>query len=72
MQETVRRTNAGTGRDDYLINPELLRQTCRVQRGGAAGCDERASCRVFAILDRVNARGAGHGFVDDLGNTGGG
>ena len=49
---------------------ELAGQPRGVQRRRAAEGDQRAVGGVLAVLDGMDARGARHGLVDDLGDAG--
>ena len=68
----MRGTDAGIDGDHHAGDAELLRQTYGMQGSRATESDQGAAGGVLAVFDCVDASGAGHGLVDDLGDASGG
>ena len=60
----------GSRRHDHRVYAELGREARGMERGRAAERDERPPCERFAALDRMDARGIGHGLIDDFADPG--
>ena len=64
--------NPGPLRDEAPRDTKFFAEPRRVKRGRAAEGDHRIFAEVFAILDRMNAGGVGHVFINHLGQAPGG
>ena len=63
-RQPERRQDAGRGRDEHRLDPELLRERARMQRPGATKRDEREVARVVAALDGDDPQRAQHLRLD--------
>ena len=70
LEEAEGRADPGALRDDEGLQPELLGDPARMQRGRAAGGDEHAVVDVVAMVGRVDTRRVRHVLVDDLDDSG--
>ena len=64
--ETERGEDAGGRGHEHGVHSELVGERARVQRAGAAECDEREVARIEALLDGDDAERAHHLGVHDL------
>ena len=65
-EEAHGRPHSRVGGDEEAVHIKLVREPGRVNRGGAAEGDERASGHSLPPLDGVRARGVGHVLVHHL------